>query len=182
MRLCKFAHLSYLKERLLKLPESQACLDASQPWLVYWTLHGLRLLHYEPSDSVIQDSVAFLNSCQNENGGFGGGPHQLSHLATTYASVNALAELACSAALEIINKTTLYSWLYSLRNESDGSFRMHHGGETDIRGCYCALSVASLCQIIDEKLTEKTAKWIASCQVSYSNLYFLMNVDFIGCI
>ena len=29
--------------------------------------------------------------CQNKDGGFGGGPGQISHLATTYAAVNALA-------------------------------------------------------------------------------------------
>lgn len=36
--------------------------------------------------------VDFLKCCQNADGGFGGGPGQLSHLATTYAGVMALGE------------------------------------------------------------------------------------------
>ena len=39
------------------------------------------------------DIAAFLASCQHPDGGFGGGPQQLPHLAPTYAAVAALATL-----------------------------------------------------------------------------------------
>ena len=39
------------------------------------------------------DVANFLASCQHGDGGFGGGPQQLPHLAPTYAAVAALATL-----------------------------------------------------------------------------------------
>jgi len=41
---------------------------------------------------------------------------------------------------------------------------MHEGGEIDIRGVYCALSVARLTNIFLEELFNNTAEWVASCQ------------------
>lgn len=37
---------------------------------------------------------------------------------------------------------------------------MHVGGEVDIRGAYCALSVASMTDILTKDLTDNTAEWI----------------------
>lgn len=53
----------------------------------------------------------------------------------------------------------LLDFLWSLKQEN-GSFCMHVDGEIDIRGVYCALSVASLTNIISDKLCENTAEWI----------------------
>lgn len=44
---------------------------------------------------------------------------------------------------------------------------MHDGGEVDVRGAYCAISVAKLTNISKEDeaiLFKDTAKWIADCQ------------------
>ena len=114
--------------------------------------------------------------CQNKSGGFGGGPGQISHLAPTYAAVNALSILGgevmnvskrvfflnfsfCPCilnersyvflqdALKVIDRPKLMSWLNRLRLD-DGSFMMHENdGEVDIRGVYCALSVARLTNV-----------------------------------
>ena len=47
----------------------------------------------------------------------------------------------------MIDRPNLMAWLNSLRLE-DGSFMMHQvDGEVDIRGVYCALSVARLTNI-----------------------------------
>jgi protein farnesyltransferase subunit beta len=48
--------------------------------------------------------------------------------------------------------------------EYDGSFRMHHGGEIDIRGTYCALNVASLVNILTPELVEGVATFITFSQ------------------
>lgn len=72
--------------------------------------------------------MSFLLRCQNASGGFGGGPGQLSHLAPTYAAVNALATLGTPAALAAIDRPALARWLKTLRNP-DGSFLMHEDGE-----------------------------------------------------
>ena len=75
------------------------------------------------------DDVAdFLGRCQNPEGGFGGGPGQLSHLAPTYGAVNALCCLGTERAYQVINREKLTSWMNSLRLE-DGSFVMHRDGE-----------------------------------------------------
>jgi len=42
------------------------------------------------SNGLRRSLVTFLNRCQHPSGGFGGGPTQRPHLATTYAAVNAL--------------------------------------------------------------------------------------------
>lgn len=56
------------------------------------------------------------------------------------------------------------SFLWSVR-ESNGAFRMHVDGELDVRGAYCAVTVARLSGISpNNKLFEGTSQWIASCQ------------------
>lgn len=42
--------------------------------------------------------------CQSKDGGFGGGPGQLPHLAPTYASINALVTIGTSQALALIDR------------------------------------------------------------------------------
>ena len=46
----------------------------------------------------------FLGKCQNSDGGFAGGPGQFSHLATTYAAVNCICDLATEEAYSVINR------------------------------------------------------------------------------
>lgn len=60
--------------------------NISQPWML--------------SVSVCQ----FLARCQSPTGGFGGGPGQHSHLAPTYAAVNALCILGTEEAYKVINR------------------------------------------------------------------------------
>lgn len=76
--------------------------------------------------------IKFLNNCQSEKGGFGGGPYQQPHLAPTYAAINALCTLNCDRALSIIKRKELLQWIKSLKH-TNGSFRMHEGGEEDVR-------------------------------------------------
>jgi len=79
------------------------------------------------------DSIAkFLNTCQSETGGFGGGPGQISHLATTYAAVNALCTLNEQIAYDVIKIEPLLKWIKDLKLPN-GGFRMHKDGEEDLR-------------------------------------------------
>ena len=100
---------------------------------------------------------------QNTTGGFGGGHGQLSHLAPTYAAVLSLASVG-SSALDIVDRRALLKWLYSVKNP-DGSFKVCVGGETDVRGTYCALTVISLLRLpTDRGLLENTTAYLAACQ------------------
>jgi protein farnesyltransferase subunit beta len=84
-------------------------------------------------------AIGTIMSCQHPQGGFGGGPGQLAHLASTYASIAALTILLDGADQNIVDETCaqidrqkMLEWMLSLKMP-DGSFRMHHGGEIDVR-------------------------------------------------
>lgn len=77
----------------------------------------------------------------------------------------------------------MYNFLLSVK-QPDGSFIMHKGGEVDVRcvpihsllpparltrlsslsGCYCALTIATLLNILTPQLAANTSAFIASCQ------------------
>jgi len=154
--------VNFLLRGLKNLSEGYECLDASRPWLVYWILHSLELLNVAIEGQQRSEIIQFLSQCQSLSGGFAGGPGQLSHLAPTYAAINALVILG-QEALEIVNREKLVLWLDSLRQE-DGSFIMHIGGEVDIRGVYCALSAARLTNTFSPELFRDTAQWVLKCQ------------------
>lgn len=156
-------HIAFLRQYLTHLPTSYQCLDASRPWLCYWIIHSLVLLKCSLSQEDVSHIAQFLNRCQSESGGFGGGPGQLPHLAPTYAAVNALCSLGTPEAYNVINREKLKKFLWSVR-DVNGAFSMHVGGEVDIRGLYCALSVARLTNIYSDDLFDKSAQWIVSCQ------------------
>lgn len=123
-------HGRYLQGGLGQLPSGFISLDASRPWICYWVLHGLALLDQPLPDSISPSQViAFLNSCQHPEGGYGGGPGQISHLAPTYAAVSALLTLGGQEAYSSINRQGLWDFLCSMAvpPEQGGGFRMHAG-------------------------------------------------------
>ncbi|KAI3633902.1 hypothetical protein MIR68_008067 [Amoeboaphelidium protococcarum] len=167
------SHVKYCIRGMHNLSSSFVSLDASQPWLCYWILHSMELLHPEDDQwiqsndlqSLIDGALAKLRNCYNvsSDGGFAGGPNQVSHLAPTYAAVCALVTIGTQEALDLIDRQKMYKFLQSLK-QSDGSFVMHRGGEVDIRGSYCAIAVASLLNIMDEQLCRNVAEFVAQCQ------------------
>lgn len=159
----KKIHGQMLKSCLRTLPNSYECLDASRTWLVYWILHSLWLLNDMPDSETQSDVVHFLSLCQHEEGGFGGGPGQYPHLGTTYAAVNALSIIATEEAYNSLDRSSLQKFLWTVRGV-DGSFALHKGGEHDIRGAYCAVSIAKVTNTYTDDLFDKTAEWIIGCQ------------------
>lgn len=155
--------IKFLRRGLKNLSEGYECLDASRPWICYWILHALNLLGESVEPEQADDIVDFLARCQNPDGGFGGGPGQLSHLAPTYGAVNALCTLGTERAFQVVDRERLVRWMDSLRLP-DGSFIMHRDGEVDIRGVYCALSVARILNIYSPELFKKTTEWVLRCQ------------------
>lgn len=146
--LYRIQHLKYLETSLQNLTSYYECLDSSRPWMVYWILNATHLLNSRFDDDLLSRVIAFLRKCRAPTGGFGGGPGQLPHLATTYATVNALVIIGTPEALDAIDRSSLFNFLYSARDEKTGAFRMHVDGEIDVRGAYCAISVAKLGKFI----------------------------------
>ena len=88
-------HTKYLRKITQgPLPAAFTALDASQPWICYWTVHSMLLLGIEIQ---AKEREMFINTCMRcwsaDGGGFGGGNGQLAHLAPTYAAVMALVSL-----------------------------------------------------------------------------------------
>ncbi|XP_034926876.1 protein farnesyltransferase subunit beta isoform X2 [Populus alba] len=101
-------HIKYLNEGLKQLGPSFVALDSSRPWLCYWIIHSMALLGESLDYQLESNAIDFLNRCQDPNGGFGGGPGQMPHLATTYAAVNSIVTLGGQKALSSINRWSLF--------------------------------------------------------------------------
>lgn len=156
-------HIEYLSKGLRHLGSAFSVLDANRPWLCYWIIHAIALLGETIDDELEDNTVDFLNRCQDPNGGFAGGPGQMPHLATTYAAVNTLITLGGDKALASINRDKLYGFMRRMK-QPNGGFRMHDEGEIDVRACYTAISVASILNILDDELMKNVGDFILSCQ------------------
>jgi protein farnesyltransferase subunit beta len=122
--------IRYVHSGLGQLPAGFASLDASKPWICYWTLHSLAMLQGGlPPGMTSDDVVEFLCTCQHPSGGFGGGKGQIAHLAPTYAAVNALITLGTEAAYQSIDIPRMESFLkrVAMDPSGGGGFAMHEG-------------------------------------------------------
>jgi protein farnesyltransferase subunit beta len=152
--------------------------------MIYWTLHACDLLNYKTTADERQAMVQTLQLFFHpRDGGFGGGPGQLPHAATTYAAVMALAILASherhTDATDFVKRDTLkppsshsalhllqqvrkplYQWMLTLADEQ-GRVRMHLDGEIDVRATYCCTAVLSLLQL---PLPVSWANFVSTCQ------------------
>ena len=210
-----------------QLRTSFISLDASRPWMLYWTAHACDLLGHAPNAAEATAMIATLEACfttvsniqfpatlvqgdpvlqqiaqlqgvdinTNNNttneitltgGGFGGGPGQLPHAATTYGAVLCLVLLMGQrrdnyAARSLLTRlrAPLYVWMRSLQvapynsgatttnisNTNSGSFVMHHDGEPDVRATYCVWAVARLLGLGTAHLLSKAAiDYVSRCQ------------------
>ena len=153
-------HAEFLSKGIEHLPRIFSVLDASRPWFVYWTAHALDLLGRFDEVKFTGPRLAnFIDKCQMLSGGFGGGPCQLAHLAPTFA---ATCTLVIANEPETVDRVSLVSFLMNLK-DSSGGFRMHEGGEADMRGTYCAIAVASLLGVLTKELTHGVADYVLSC-------------------
>ena len=170
--LARDAHVEYLLGGLRTLPTAFTSLDASRAWVVYWCVHGLALLGVdlrERDEALASDVVRFLRRCRSRRGeracfGFGGGPGQMPHIATTYAATCALVTIGTDETREAIVGADLGAFLLSLKDSRTGGVRVHEGDESDTRGCYAALATAHLCGVLDEDVTRGVSSFVASCQ------------------
>ncbi|KAL2136093.1 hypothetical protein VTI74DRAFT_5499 [Chaetomium olivicolor] len=138
-------HVRFLHMNLGKLPGRFVAADPSRPWFLYWCLSALSMMG-EDLSSFREPLIETARSMQNEEGGFGGGHRQDSHLATTYAVVLALALVGGEEAYEVVNRKAMWRWLCRLK-QRDGGFQVCLGGEEDIRGAYCAAVIITLLRL-----------------------------------
>ncbi|KAF8493286.1 terpenoid cyclases/protein prenyltransferase alpha-alpha toroid [Russula emetica] len=163
----KKGHLELLVRNLVQgFPARYISQDASQPWLMYWTLQSLSALQVAIDPDSKQRAIDTIMRWQHPDGGFGGGPGQAAHLLPTYAAVSSLAIVGRpgpGGGWDQIDRDKLYKWYMSLK-QPDGSFIVSNHGEVDVRGIYCLLIVALLLDLLTPELVSGTAAFIASCQ------------------
>ncbi|EDO08018.1 Prenyltransferase and squalene oxidase repeat family protein [Babesia bovis T2Bo] len=162
--LSRDSHIHYIAKHLTVSGAAKVVqLDnftCSQPWVVYWSLHGLSILGADIS--LYKDrAIHSLFSCWDSvSGGFGGGPGQIGHLATTYAAICCFKMFGC---VNMLDTAKIRKFLFDMK-QPDGTFTVHRGGEVDVRGIYCAVASAFLLDILDPELSEGVAARIAMCQ------------------
>lgn len=141
-------HVAWLRRNLHALPRGFHTYEALQGWAAFWILHSLDLLGATVPKEDAALVVRHLNTFKHPTGGYGGGPEQIPHLASTFASVMALCALGTDSALASIDKDGVERFLCEMKND-DGSFRVSEGGEVDVRAMYCAITLGSLLGILD---------------------------------
>ncbi|CCK68240.1 protein farnesyltransferase KNAG_0A05770 [Huiozyma naganishii CBS 8797] len=164
-------HREYLDYVLAQpLPPQMTALDASQPWMLYWVANSLASLNEEWLNDDVKIMMAkklnVIGSSKTEKmGPFGGGIGQMPHIAGTYASINALALCGnIENCWDYIDRESIYQWLLSLKQSNGGFKTCVEVGEVDTRGVYCALSIASMLNIMTEELVQGVVQYLVSCQ------------------
>mmetsp|Transcript_107612 Transcript_107612/g.304386 ORF Transcript_107612/g.304386 Transcript_107612/m.304386 type:complete len:422 (-) Transcript_107612:158-1423(-) len=163
IRLDRELHVAWLQRGLRQLPTNFAGLDASRPWFVFWTAHALELLGAFDEKAWAPQVASFLAHCAHPEGGFAGGPGQLAHLAPTYAATAALVIAGDEVAYRAVDREKTYRFLMRMKSPS-GGFMMHEEGETDMRGTYCAIAVASMLHMLTDELAMGIPEYIRRCQ------------------
>ncbi|KAF4310962.1 Prenyltransferase/squalene oxidase [Botryosphaeria dothidea] len=168
-------HLAYAVDGLSDYPAPFVAMDASRPWIPYWSLFAISVLGQDTSE-FREGAVEMYRPLQSPTGGYGGGHGQSPHVITSYATVIALVILGGEEAYDLTDRKAMWHFLGRMK-QADGGFTVTAGGEEDIRGAYCAMVIISLLNLpVDlppdaparaQGLTtfiDKLPEWISSCQ------------------
>lgn len=156
------SHISFLRKALQGLPPFVTPVDSTKPWFLFWTLRSLEALNSLSTltPDISSKVVKYFEALKcPATGAYGGSSAYMPHAATTYAGVCALLTLGTDEAYRSIDRARLYGFFMGLKN-ADGSFRVHEGGESDVRGAYTVLATATLLGILTEELGRGVAEWI----------------------
>merc|ERR1712151_1198932 len=78
-------------------------------------------------------------------------------------AVAALMLAGREAAYKGADRSKTYDFLMRMKSPQ-GGFMMHDQGETDMRGTYCALAVASMLNILTDELIDGVPEYVRRCQ------------------
>jgi protein farnesyltransferase subunit beta len=105
---------------LFRLPKGMQGLDSGQPWFLYWLSEALEVFDVkgcEMSPEMKSAGVRFLARCQNpDEGGFGGAPFHMSHIASSYAAILAMVNLGTEEAFKMVDVEGMRRFLLSVKN------------------------------------------------------------------
>ncbi|KAL8828798.1 MAG: hypothetical protein Q9191_002385 [Dirinaria sp. TL-2023a] len=132
---------------------------------VYWGLTALHLLGH-PDALPRDETIDFVLSCQNENGGFGAAPGHDAHMLYTVSAVQILATVDAFEQLEergYGGKAGVGKFIANLQDRTTGSFAGDEWGETDTRFLYGALNALSLLKMTTLVDFSKAVTYVQSC-------------------
>ena len=94
--------------------------DSGQPWFLFWNTQSLQLLaqgNIKIDEQWTNRGISYLRQCHNsDEGGFRGAPHIKSHVASTYAAIMAIVNLASEAGYELVDILAMKKYLISVKN------------------------------------------------------------------
>ncbi|KAH0534201.1 hypothetical protein FGG08_007212 [Glutinoglossum americanum] len=117
---------------------------------LYWGLTALHLLGH-PEALPRAETIAFVISCQHENGGFGAAPGHDAHMLYTVSAIQILATIDALDELDLpgrAGKDKVGSFIANLQDPETGTFAGDEWGETDTRFLYGALNALSLLHLL----------------------------------
>lgn len=127
LRLLKQQHAQFVLKHMIKMPKGYASQDGGHPWFIFWNSQTLELmglpnlrLNKEMKDSCVD----YLRQCHNtKDGGFRGAPYLLTHVASTYAGMMAIVNLATEDAYNVVDIPAMKRYLLTVKNnfEDKGS-------------------------------------------------------------
>lgn len=159
-------HRDFMLHLIAGLPPPFVKLCSEEPWIPYWflnTMHTLSLNKIPNFDFYEQSCINYINKRKSYDGGFSSSPCQKGHIVLGYVSVNSIALTMKEENYESIDRQSVYKWMMSLK-QPNGSFAAETGCEADSRSTYCAISIASLLNIMTDELIDKVADFLISCQ------------------
>lgn len=145
------------------LPSKFLVLDASHPWMVFWPVNALQLLGRPLNALELERVGETIISCQHADGGFGGGPDQPGHIASTYGAVMALAYTDLRFFRQV-NRQKFADWILRDLKTEEGGFRVCRHGEVDPRAAYCALATTTLLGICTPAIRRGVGEYLQRCQ------------------
>ncbi|KAH8884434.1 terpenoid cyclases/Protein prenyltransferase [Thozetella sp. PMI_491] len=131
---------------------------------LYWGLTALHILRH-PEALPREETINFVLSCQQDNGGFGAAPGHDAHVHSTASAVQILAMIDALDELETRGKgkARVCEFVAGLQNRETGIFAGDEWGEEDTRFLFCSLIVLSILGRLDLSDTAKAADYIVSC-------------------
>ncbi|OJD11058.1 hypothetical protein ACJ73_09621 [Blastomyces percursus] len=164
--LCVQQHVNYIK----RLDTRK---DELEYWLtehlrlngVYWGLTAVHLLGH-PETLPRDETIAFVLSCQHDNGGFGAAPGHDAHMLYTVSAVQILVTIDAVDELEKQGrggKEKVGSFIANLQDRSTGTFKGDEWGEIDTRFLYGALNALSLLGLLHLVDVPKAVAYVQSC-------------------
>jgi geranylgeranyl transferase type-2 subunit beta len=126
---------------------------------IYWGMSAMATIGAH-SELDTKQIIAFIQTCCNEDGGYGGSKGHDSHMLYT---LSALQILALCNRMDLVNVPLVAAYVKALQ-QADGSFAGDQWGEIDTRFTYCAFSALALLGRLHDIDVPHAVAFIVSCR------------------